>query len=181
MDNQLVDDVSKMRVYGSTHTLTTISTDTYTPSSSSASSSENCNSNNALQMHMRLDMLPMDENDSTAGSDSTDMSHLLSSKQQIRSADSSFSDISCDDGGGYYSRYARHRNKSRNARYYFFHNAVFTVNNFKVVLSFAAWFVSYMIMGVFGGSVAYMHFQRSDRDVPDPLPDFGYDRIPVSC
>ena len=124
-------------------------------------------------------MSPMDENNST-GSDSTVMSHLLSPKQRIRSADSSFSDISSDDGGGYYSRYARHRNKSRNARY-FFHNSVFTVNNFKVVLSFAAWFVSYMIMGVFGGSVAYMHFERSDRDVPDPLPDFGYDRIPVSC
>ncbi len=171
--DHLVDDVSKMRVYGSTHTLTTISTDTYTPS---ASSSDNCN-NNALQMHhMRLDMSPMDENNSI-GSDRTDTSNLLSSKQRT---DSSFSDISSDDGGGYYSRYARHRNKSKNARY-FFHNSVFTVNNFKVVVSFAAWFVSYMIMGVLGGSVAYMHFERSDRSVPDPLPDFGYDRIPVSC
>ncbi|KAL7497870.1 hypothetical protein ACHAWT_009113 [Skeletonema menzelii] len=180
MVDHLVDDVSKMRVYGSTHSLTTICTDTCTPSSSSASSSENCKKNNTLQMHMRLDMMsPMDENNST-GSDSTVMSHLLSPKQRIRSADSSFSDISSDDGGGYYSRYARHRNKSRNARY-FFHNSVFTVNNFKVVLSFAAWFVSYMIMGVFGGSVAYMHFERSDRDVPDPLPDFGYDRIPYFC
>mmetsp|Transcript_10837 Transcript_10837/g.18491 ORF Transcript_10837/g.18491 Transcript_10837/m.18491 type:complete len:405 (-) Transcript_10837:122-1336(-) len=168
MMDHLVEDVSKMRVYGSTHTLTTISTDTYTPSSSSASSSDNCN-NNALQMHhMRLDMSP-DENNST-GSDSTDMSNLLSSKQRT---DSSFSDISCDDGGGYYSQ-------SKNARY-FFHNSVFTVNNFKVVLSFAAWFVSYMIMGVFGGSVAYMHFERSNRDVPDPLPDFGYEVIPYFC
>ena len=117
-----------------------------------------------------------DENNST-GSDSTDMSNLLSSKQRT---DSSFSDISSDDGGGYYSRYARHQNKSKNARY-FFHNSVLTVNNFKVLLSFAAWFVSYMIMGVFGGSVAYMHFERSNRDMPDPLPDFGYEVIPVSC
>ena len=35
-------------------------------------------------------------------------------------------------------------------------------------------------MGVFGGSVAYLHFERSDKSVPDPLPDFGYDVIPVS-
>jgi hypothetical protein len=35
-------------------------------------------------------------------------------------------------------------------------------------------------MGVFGGSVAYLHFERSDKSVPDPLPDFGYDLIPVS-
>ncbi len=175
--DHLVDDVSKMRVYGSTHTLTTLSTDTYTPSASSASSSDNCN-NNALQMHhMALNMMsPMDENNST-GSDRTDTSNLLSPKQR---ADSSVSDISSDDGGGYYSRYARHRNRSNNARN-FLHKSVFTMNNFKVVLSFVAWFVSYMIMGVFGGSVAYMHFERSDRNVPDPLPDFGYDRIPVSC
>lgn len=175
--DHLVDDVSKMRVYGSTHTLTTLSTDTYTPSASSASSSDNCN-NNALQMHhMALNMMsPMDENNST-GSDRTDTSNLLSSKQR---ADSSVSDISSDDGGGYYSRYARHRNRSNNARN-FLHNSVLTVNNFKVVVSFVAWFVSYMIMGVFGGSVAYMHFERSDRNVPDPLPDFGYDRIPYFC
>lgn len=174
--DHLVDDVSKMRVYGSTHTLTTVSTDTYTPSASSASSSDNFN-NNVLQMHrMTLGMSPMDENNSTC-SDRTDTSNLLPTKQR---ADSSVSDISSDDGGGYYSRYARHRIKSNNARN-ILHYSVFTVHNFKVVLSFAAWFVSYMIMGVFGGSVAYMHFERSDRDVPDPLPDFGYDRIPVSC
>ena len=58
--------------------------------------------------------------------------------------------------------------------------SVLTMNNFKVVLSFGYWFASYMIMGIFGGSVAYLHFQRKDMDVPDPLPDFGYEAIPVS-
>lgn len=176
---EVVEEVSKMLKYGSTQTLTTISTDTYTPSSSSASSSDNCNNNAAQMHHMRLDMSSIDS-DNTTGSDSTEMSNLLTSKRRTRSDDSSFSDISSvGGGGGYYSRYASHRNKSRNARY-FIQNSVFTVNNFKVVLSFASWFVSYMIMGVFGGSVAYLHFERSDRSVPAPLPDFGYDAIPVS-
>jgi hypothetical protein len=183
MDHLLVEDISKMCKYGSTHTLATLSTDTYTPSSSSASSSHT----NTLQMHhLRLDMMSSIDKDnnttgSTGSSSSTEISNLLSSKQRTRSTDSSFSDISSDGGGGYYSRYARHRNKSRNNARYFILNSVLTVNNFKVVLSFASWFVSYMIMGVFGGSVAFLHFERREESVPDPLPDFGYDVIPVSC
>lgn len=200
----LIDNASKMAAagrkrsmnYGSTHTLTTVSTDTYnTPSSSSASSSEDGVDNNALQMHhLRIDMSSIDNNHSTTAgtnssgdSNNTEISNLLTSNkermmmQHHRSTDSlSFSDISSDGGGaGYYSRYARHRNKSRTARNFIL-KSVLTMNNFKVVLSFGYWFVSYMIMGIFGGSVAYLHFQRKDMDVPDPLPDFGYEAIPVS-
>ena len=199
----LIDNASKMAAagrkrsmnYGSTHTLATVSTDTYnTPSSSSASSSEDdgVDNNNALQMHhLRIDMSSIDyhstEPTSSGDSNNTEISNLLTSNkermmmQHHRSTDSSsFSDISSDGGGaGYYSRYARHRNKSRTARNFIL-KSVLTMNNFKVVLSFGYWFVSYMIMGIFGGSVAYLHFQRKDMDVPDPLPDFGYEAIPVS-
>ena len=199
----LVDNASKMAAsgrkrstyYGSTHTLATVSTDTYTtPSSSSASSSEDGVDTNALQMHhLRIDMSSIDNHSTTAGTNSSgdsnnaEISNLLTSNkermmmQHHRSTDSSsFSDISSDGGGaGYYSRYARHRNKSRTARNFIL-KSVLTMNNFKVVLSFGYWFVSYMIMGIFGGSVAYLHFQRKDMDVPDPLPDFGYEAIPVS-
>ncbi|KAL7459649.1 hypothetical protein ACHAWC_011536 [Mediolabrus comicus] len=200
----LIDNASKMAAsgrkrsmnYGSTHTLATVSTDTYnTPSSSSASSSEDGVDNNALQMHhLRIDMSSIDNHSTTAGTNSssdsnnTEISNLLTSNkermmmQHHRSTDSlSFSDISSDGGGaGYYSRYARHRNKSRTARNFIL-KSVLTMNNFKVVLSFGYWFVSYMIMGIFGGSVAYLHFQRKDMDVPDPLPDFGYEAIPYWC
>jgi len=75
---------------------------------------------------------------------------------------------------------ARHRQQSRDA-WYFFENSVFTLNNFKVITSLSLWFVSYMIMGIFGGSVAYMHFERRDKSIPDPLPDFGYDVVPYWC
>lgn len=91
----------------------------------------------------------------------------------------SYSDIS-SDGSGYYDRLAQHCQRSREARCSI-ENSLLTLNNLKLLCSFALWFVSYMIMGVFGGSVAYLHFARSDRDVPDPLPDFGYDVIPYWC
>lgn len=187
-------DVSKKmpgsKFYGSTHTLATISTETYTPSAAStSSSSDNCTSasDNVLQMHhMRLDMSSIENRNIAAGSGgSTEASNLLSSsKQRTRSTDSSsLSDVSSygGGGGGYYSRYAMYRHYSRTSpARYFIQHCVFTLQNFKVVISFAAWFVSYMIMGVFGGSVAYLHFERSDRDIPEPLPDFGYEIIPVS-
>jgi len=64
---------------------------------------------------------------------------------------------------------------------YFIENSVLTLHNFKVTLSFVLWFITYMIMGVFGGSVAFLHFERTSKDVPDPLPDFGYDVIPYWC
>lgn len=71
----------------------------------------------------------------------------------------------------------------------------------KVFLSFIIWFVCYMIMGFFGGALAFYHFQRVtpppgiDVDSTEmmntpvdeaiaftqPLPDFGYDLIPYSC
>ena len=90
----------------------------------------------------------------------------------------SYSDIS-SDGSGYYDRLAQHCQRSREARCSI-ETSLLTLNNLKLLCSCALWFVSYMIMGVFGGSVAYLHFARSDKDVPDPLPDFGYDVIPVS-
>lgn len=62
----------------------------------------------------------------------------------------------------------------------FIENSIMTMHNFKVVISGVLWFVCYMCMGLFGGTVAYLHFQRKDSDVPEPLPDFGYDAIPVS-
>ena len=95
------------------------------------------------------------------------------------SRDSSYSDLSADGGAGYYDRYARHfRRTDYNIRSYV--TNMLTINNFKVIFSGICWWTCYMIMGVFGGSVAYLHFERSDRDIPDPLPDFGYDVIPVS-
>ncbi len=51
----------------------------------------------------------------------------------------------------------------------------------KLLLSFIIWFSCYMVMGVIGGTLAFMHFPRTDSDAPEPLPDFGYDAIPYFC
>lgn len=51
----------------------------------------------------------------------------------------------------------------------------------KLILSFILWLSCYMIMGIFGGSLAFMHFPRSDSYYAEPLPDFGYDAIPYFC
>lgn len=164
---------SNSRRYGSTGT---ISTELYTTSSSSTVSSTSRSNDNQYQHHrLRLDLASIDNGDSD-GEEST----LLPTNYGHHSRESSYSDIS--DGGNYSDRFARYRQRSREGGgcSEFFGNSVLTVNNFKVALSFASWFVSYMIMGVFGGTVAYMHFERSDSSVPDPLPDFGYDVIPVS-
>ena len=163
--------VSKVngRRYGSTGT---VSTEAYTSSSSSSSSqvsSTSLSNANKNFHHLSLD-LSIDNSESGEDCDTLLPGH---------SRESSYSDISSDHGGGYYDRFARHRQRSRDACYSI-ENSVFTRNNVKVILSLAIWFISYMIMGVFGGSVAYMHFERSDRDVPDPLPDFGHEVIPVS-
>lgn len=94
------------------------------------------------------------------------------------SRESSYSDISSD---GYYDRLYRHSTRSRKgSACTFIENSLCTTHNFKVVISAALWFICYMIMGLLGGTVAYMHFQRKAGSVPDPLPDFGYDAIPVS-
>ncbi|KAL7514635.1 hypothetical protein ACHAXN_011967 [Cyclotella atomus] len=95
------------------------------------------------------------------------------------SRDSSYSDISSD---GYYDKFARREWRSqRNSLCTFIENSLMTMHNFKVVVSGLLWFICYMIMGLFGGTVAYLHFQRKDSDVPQPLPDFGYDAIPYYC
>jgi len=60
-------------------------------------------------------------------------------------------------------------------------NTYLTLANFKVALSFVLWWVCYMFMGIFGGSVAYMHFPRTAKETPAELPDFGYDIIPHYC
>lgn len=101
------------------------------------------------------------------------------------SRDSSSSDIS-SDGAGYYNRLTRHANhaSARDASYCsstFVENSLLTRNNIKLVVSGVLWLTCYLFMGLFGGAVAYMHFQRvSQGDTPEPLPDFGYDIIPVS-
>lgn len=59
--------------------------------------------------------------------------------------------------------------------------SVFTEANGRVVVSFVIWYVSYMLMGLVGGTVAYMHFPRSDLPYPHALPDYGYDVIPYWC
>lgn len=51
----------------------------------------------------------------------------------------------------------------------------------KVLLSFTLWITSYMFMAIFGGTVAFLHFPRTDLPQPDPLPDFGYDVIQPWC
>ncbi|KAL7541996.1 hypothetical protein ACHAXR_011660 [Thalassiosira sp. AJA248-18] len=150
-----------------------MSTVTYITSSSSSSSQESSlsqsNANNKFH-NLSLDLASIDN------SDSSEDGMLLPG----HSRESSYSDISSDGGGGYYDRFARHRQRSVDA-WYLIENYLLTRHNFKVVISFLFWFISYMIMGVFGGSVAFLHFERRDKDVPDPLPDFGYDIIPYYC
>lgn len=71
--------------------------------------------------------------------------------------------------------------------------------HWKVFLSFIIWVISYYLMAFFGGSVAFMHFDRvelspnisnkiiqSDDDaallaLTQPLPDLGYDIIEYYC
>ena len=149
----------QQRGYGST---STFSTEYNTSSSSSSSASSTQDDRNQFQ-YLSLDLTSIDSSEEC---------------RALHSRESSYSDISTD-GAGYYNRYARHRQRTYDACH-FIENYMFTMNNFKVIFSFICWYGCYMIMGVFGGSVAYMHFERSDSTVPDPLPDFGYDVIPVS-
>lgn len=155
--------------YGSTGT---ISTEAFTSLSSSPSSSSH-ESTNSLH-HMSLDLgSSVDNNDSSSEDDT-----LLGESSQA-----SYSDISSDGGqgqGGYYDRFARHKFRSRDDACSFIENSVLTRVNFKVSVALVSWFITYMIMGVFGGSVAFMHFERRNASMPDPLPDYGYDVIPVS-
>jgi len=55
--------------------------------------------------------------------------------------------------------------------------------HFKLLISFSIWLTSYVMMGVFGGAVAFYHFPRvfPRQPRPDPLPDFGYDIVPYFC
>ena len=161
--------VANRERYGSTGTFSTECATSSSSSSSSTNSSQDNNNDNRNQFqHLSLDLTSIDNN---AGEEE---------QQQNHSRDSSYSDISVDGGGGYYDRYARHRhNNSRRGTIEYFLN-ILIMNNFKVLFSGICWFTCYMIMGVFGGSVAYLHFERTDSPVTDPLPDFGYDIIPVS-
>lgn len=159
----------QQRRYGSTSTFST-EYNTSSSSSSSASSTQDDiiashNDRNQFQ-HLSLDLTSIDNSDSSE------------ERTALHSRESSYSDISTD-GAGYYNRYATHRQRTYDACR-FIENYMFTMNNFKVIFSFICWYGCYMIMGVFGGSVAYMHFERSDSTNPDPLPDFGYEVIPVS-
>ena len=157
--------LGRHRQYGSTGT---ISTELNSVSSSSSSSHESSTIQPDLPVHsLSLDLSIASNED-----------RLISLTGHSRESSYSYSDIS--EEGGYYDRAARHRHRSRKTCNNFFETTLLTPNNFKLVISVSVWFMSYMIMGILGGSVAYMHFQRSDRDVPDPLPDFGYDVIPVS-
>ena len=150
--------------YGSTGT---ISTDLQTESSSLSQASLTSQSYSPNKIHgLSLDLT------SVANSDRSEDSVLLCRSE------SSYSDTF--EGEGYYDLLARHRQWQSKDAWSFIKNSLFTLCNFKPVISFSIWFMSYMIMGVFGGSVAYLHFERSDKSVPDPLPDFGYDVIPVS-
>ena len=160
----------QQRRYGSTSTFSTEYNTSSSSSSSSASSTQDDiiashNDRNQFQ-HLSLDLTSIDNSDSSE------------ERTALHSRESSYSDISTD-GAGYYNRYARHRQRTYDACH-FIENYMFTMNNFKVIFSFICWYGCYMIMGVFGGSVAYMHFERSDSTNPDPLPDFGYEVIPVS-
>lgn len=150
--------------YGSTGTMSTYlhSFSSSSPESSTTDSSENNNSNSHNKIHrLGIDLNAIEDSDESSA---------------VISINSTYSDIS-SDGGGYYNRFARHRQQllHRSSKYFFL-----TANNFKVALSLVLWFLCYMIMGVLGGSVAYMHFPRTDADIPKTLPDFGYDIIPVS-
>ena len=160
--------VANRERYGSTGTFSTEYATSSSSSSSSNSSQDNNNNNRNQFQHLSLDLTSIDNN---AGEE----------QQQNHSRDSSYSDISVDGGGGYYDRYARYRhNNSRRGTIEYFLENILIMNNFKVLFSGICWFTCYMIMGVFGGSVAYLHFERTDSPVTDPLPDFGYDIIPVS-
>ena len=160
--------VANRERYGSTGTFSTEYATSSSSSSSSNSSQDNDNNNRNQFQHLSLDLTSIDN---SAGEE----------QQQNHSRDSSYSDISVDGGGGYYDRYARHRhNNSRRGTIEYFLENILIMNNFKVIFSGICWFTCYMIMGVFGGSVAYLHFERTDSPVTDPLPDFGYDIIPVS-
>jgi hypothetical protein len=164
-------DVSKgsgLLRYGSYGTL---STDLHTESS--LSSQEASTSHPDLLNEFQC--LDLDLASDDVNSDSSEESTLLAPL----SSESSYSDLS--EVHGYYDRLARHHRQRRSKEAWsFVKNSIFTLDNIKLVSSFTIWFTTYMIMGVFGGSVAFMHFERSDRSVPDPLPDFGYDVIPVS-
>jgi hypothetical protein len=54
-------------------------------------------------------------------------------------------------------------------------------NNHKLVLSFIIWIICYLTMGTVGGTLAFMHFPRTESNITTPLPDFGYDVIPYFC
>ena len=154
--------LGRHRQYGSTGTIST--------ELNSVSSSSSSQESSTIQPDLPVHSLSLDL------SIANNEYRLISLTGHSRESSYSYSDIS--EEGGYYDRAARHRHRSRKTCNNFF--ALLTPNNFKLVISVSVWFISYMIMGILGGSVAYMHFQRSDRDVPDPLPDFGYDLIPVS-
>lgn len=146
--------------YGSTETM---STELFTASSSSSLSQESLIT--PPDHGLSLDLTSIDVSEDRV---------LLTTTGHSRG--SSYSDIS--EEGGYYDRAARHGQRAKEACNII--ESTFTLSNFKLIFSIIIWFVSYMIMGMFGGTVAYMHFKRSDWDVPDPLPDYGYDVIPVS-
>ncbi len=157
--------------YGSAGTMSTwiqssSSSSSHSSSTEGSSSSENKNTNGNDVHHVGIDLTVID------GSEEDKIN--CDDECGIISTNSSYSDIS-SNGGGYYDRYARFQWTQYNKRY-----TIFTTNNFKVVLSFCMWFATYMFMGIFGGSVAYMHFPRTDAEIPKTLPDFGYDVIPVS-
>ena len=152
--------------YGSTETIST-EVNTQSSLSSSLSSQESSKNPPDLPVHsLSLDLSIASSEDLV----------LLTGRSRVSSY--TYSDIS--EEGGYYDRAARHRHRSRKACHILLETSLFSLNNLKLFISVSVWFVSYMIMGIFGGSVAYMHFQRSDRDIPDPLPDFGYELVPVS-
>lgn len=183
-DNTMSKEVNRAatgsRRYGSIGTLST----EYISSSSSSSSESQSDNNNVRHNEYHNLSLDLGSTDNSDSSSSSEESTLL--PQPVHSRDSSYSDISSDGGGGgYYDRFARHYQRQPRRKYSatacsFIENSILTTHNFKVVFSFVLWFISYMIMGVFGGSVAYLHFERRDASIPDPLPDFGYDVIPVS-
>ena len=135
--------------------------------------------NNKYHNHLSIDLASTDN----SGDSSSDVENGILSGSGGHSRDSSYSDISSDGGGGgYYDRFARYNRRSDDGTTpcSFIETYLLTRHNFKVIVSGVLWFISYMIMGVFGGSVAYLHFERRGSSVPDPLPDFGYDVIPVS-
>mmetsp|Transcript_68993 Transcript_68993/g.102536 ORF Transcript_68993/g.102536 Transcript_68993/m.102536 type:complete len:330 (+) Transcript_68993:501-1490(+) len=54
-------------------------------------------------------------------------------------------------------------------------------NNRKLFLSVILWFTTYELMGVVGGTIAFLHFPRTPDEQPIALPDYGYDIIPYFC